>query len=118
MNAFNTNIDYEKIEDMVEGDEEFRTQLLEAIVVAVRELQQAYVNGLDTKKEEVIKQARHKIKPTLTLFGLMELASILGEGKQLIGNGNFEQDLVDHKKKFQAVCNAILEDIQQKLNTT
>lgn len=118
MNAFNTNIDYEKIEDMVEGDEEFRTQLLEAILVAVRELQQAYVNGLDTKKEEVIKQARHKIKPTLTLFGLMGLASILGEGKQLIGNGNFEQDLEEHKQKFLAVCSAILKDIQQKLNPT
>ncbi|HSI75300.1 MAG TPA: hypothetical protein VK957_05385, partial [Lunatimonas sp.] len=106
MEATNENIDYRKIEEMVEGDEEFRTQLLEAIIVAVKELQVSYIKGIETKKEEIIKQARHKIKPTLTLFGLKALGSTLGEGKQLILKGGLNQDLDSHKIKFLSVSNA------------
>lgn len=115
MDASNENIDFDKIEEMVEGDEEFRTQLLEAIMVAVKELQESYIKGIDTKIEEIIKQARHKIKPTLTLFGLRALASTLGDGKQLIAKGGFEQDFRDHKNKFLSVSNAILEDIGKRI---
>ena len=115
MNATNENIDYDKIDEMVEGDEEFRTQLLEAILVAVKELQYSYIEGIETQKEEMIKQGRHKIKPTLTLFGLKALASTLGEGRQLILKGGFEQDLSAHKNKFLSVSNAILEDIKKQL---
>lgn len=115
MDATNDNIDYEKIEDMVEGDEDFRSQLLEAIIVAIRELQESYIKGIDSKKEEIIKQARHKIKPTLTLFGLKALSITLGEGKQLILKGGLGQDLISHKAKFLSVTNAVLEDIAIKL---
>jgi hypothetical protein len=115
MDATNENIDYEKIEEMVEGDEDFRSQLLEAIIVAVKELQESYITGIDSKKDEIIKQARHKIKPTLTLFGLKALATTLGEGKQLIQRGGFGQDLHSHKAKFLSVTNAVLEDIARKL---
>lgn len=115
MNTNKENIDYDKIEEMVEGDDEFRTQLLEAILVAVKELQDCYIKGIEMKKEEVIKQGRHKIKPTLILFGLKALATTLGEGKLLILNGGFEQDLEKHKKKFLSVSNAILEDIKTQL---
>lgn len=115
MEATNENIDYEKIEEMVEGDEDFRSQLLEAIIVAVKELQVSYITGIDSKKEEIIKQARHKIKPTLTLFGLKALATTLRDGKQLIQNGGFGQDLNSHKAKFLSVTNAVLEDIVRKL---
>jgi hypothetical protein len=117
MDATNDNIDYEKIEDMVEGDEDFRSQLLEAIIVAVKELQESYIKGIDSKKEEIIKQARHKIKPTLTLFGLRALATTLGEGKQLITKGGPDRDLRSHKAKFISVTNAVLEDIAEKLKS-
>jgi hypothetical protein len=116
MNEANINIDYDKIEDMVEGDDEFRIQLLEAILVAVKELQGSYIKGIDTKSDEIIKQARHKIKPTLTLFGLVALSSTLGEGKLMIQKGGLEQDLEAHKLKFISVSDAILADIKQKLN--
>lgn len=115
MDATNENIDYEKIEEMVEGDEDFRSQLLEAIIVAVKELRESYIAGIDSKNDEIIKQARHKIKPTLTLFGLKALANTLGEGKQLIQKGGFGQDLRSHKAKFLFVTNAVLEDIARNL---
>jgi hypothetical protein len=115
MDTTNENIDYVKIEEMVEGDDDFRSQLLDAIVVAVKELQDNYIEGIDSKQEEIIKQARHKIKPTLTLFGLRALALTLGEGKQLILKGGLEQDLTSHKTKFLSVSNAVLEDITKKL---
>lgn len=116
MKATNENIDYGKIEEMVEGDEDFRTQLLEAILVAVKELQVSYLNGIEMEKEDIIKQARHKIKPTLTLFGLKALGSTLGEGKQLILKGGLNQDLNSHKTKFLSVSNAVLEDINKHLS--
>ena len=108
-------IDFQKIEEMVEGDSEFRKQLLEAIIVAVRELKTTYIKGIDHKNLDWIKQARHKIKPTMGLFDLQNLAIILGQGKRMISENGFSAELESHKKAFLSATNEILEEVNQNL---
>ncbi|MEX2569191.1 MAG: hypothetical protein WD431_24820 [Cyclobacteriaceae bacterium] len=108
-------IDFQKIEDMVEGDAEFRKQLLEAIIVAVRELEITYIKGIDGENLDWIKQARHKIKPTMGLFDLQNLAIILGQGKRMISENGFSKDLEHHKKEFLMATNEILEEVNQNI---
>ncbi|WP_209332604.1 hypothetical protein [Lunatimonas salinarum] len=110
------HIDYEKVEDMVEGDEEFRTQLFQAIVVAVKELRETYSKGITQKNPDLIRQARHKIKPTLFLFGLEVVNRTLSEGKRLIGGaGGLDQDLTDHLAKFMQNTQDLLEEVESRL---
>ncbi|MDO6436051.1 hypothetical protein Q4534_01475 [Cyclobacterium sp. 1_MG-2023] len=107
-----TNIDFTKIEDMVEDDLDFRNQLLDAIEIAVEELETTYLKGIEDKDSNSIKLARHKIKPTLGLFGLQRLSHILSEGKKLMEEGNFNSCLDAHKEEFKTATNAVIADVK------
>ena len=106
------NIDFKKIEDMVEDDLDFQNQLLDAIEIAVQELESAYLKGIAENDLNGIKMARHKIKPTLGLFGLHRISHILSTGKKLMEEGNFNSCLDVHKEEFKSATTAILEEIE------
>lgn len=106
------NIDFTKIEDMVEDDAEFRNQLLNAIVTAVEELESTYVNGIDAKDTDCVKQARHKIKPTLGLFGLKRLSHILSNGKKLMAEDKFDTWADTHKEELKLATRAVVEEVR------
>ncbi|SHM86227.1 hypothetical protein SAMN04488057_104124 [Cyclobacterium lianum] len=107
------NIDFNKIEEMVEDDVDFRNQLLDAITVAVEELRNTYVRGIEEKSLPTIKQARHKIKPTLGLFDLEKLAVIIGNGKRLLLENGFGDGIDRHKEEFLDAANEVLEEVKQ-----
>lgn len=109
------NIDFHKIEEIVEGDLEFRKQLLEAIILAVKELEVTYIKGIESKNLEWIKQARHKIKPTLGLFDLHNLAVVLGQGKRLMTDEGFTEELEAHKREFLKATREVLEEVNEIL---
>jgi len=106
------NIDFKKIEEMVEDDIDFRNQLLDAITVAVEELRSTYIRGIEEKSLPTIKQARHKIKPTLGLFDLEKLAVIIGNGKRLMLEKGFGDGIDLHKKEFLEATNEVLKEVK------
>lgn len=106
------NIDFKKIEDMVEDDSDFRNQLLDAIQAAVEELRSTYIRGIEEKSLPTIKQARHKIKPTLGLFDLEKLAIIIGNGKRLMLEKGFGEGIEAHKKEFLEAANDVLNEVK------
>ena len=105
------NIDFVKIEAMVEDDLDFRDQLLDAIKAAVEELEKAYLKGISEKDPVVIRQSRHKIKPTLGLFDLQRLSTLLANGKRLMAEKGFTEEVEKHKKDFLAATEAVLQEI-------
>jgi phage terminase Nu1 subunit (DNA packaging protein) len=106
------NIDFLKIEAMVEDDVDFRNQLLDAIKVAVEELEEVYLRGISEKDPNVIKMSRHKIKPTLGLFDLQHLAALLAKGKRLMAEKGFNEEIELHKEEFRAAAKAVLDEIK------
>ena len=106
------NIDFLKIEAMVEDDVEFRNQLLDAIQMAVEELEEVYLKGISEKDLNAIKMSRHKIKPTLGLFDLQRLATLLAKGKRLMVEKGFSEEIEPHKEEFLAATKAVLEEIK------
>lgn len=96
---------------MVEDDIDFRNQLLDAIKVAVEELEEIYLKGISEKDLKSIKQSRHKIKPTLGLFDLQRLATLLANGKRLMAEKGFNEEIEAHKEEFLAATKAVLEEI-------
>ncbi|AKP53584.1 hypothetical protein [Cyclobacterium amurskyense] len=106
------NIDFIKIEEMVEDDLDFRNQLLDAIEIAVEELESAYLKGIDAEDLELIKQARHKIKPTLALFGLKRISHILALGKGKMLDDGFGPWIEAHRLEFKEAALAILTEVR------
>jgi len=112
MNKPFKNIDFHKIEAMVEDDEDFKNQLLEAIEIAVSELEASYLRGIEEKSMAIIKQARHKIKPTLGLFDLERLGVSLGNGKRLMMEHGFGEGIDAHVREFREAVQAVLEEVK------
>lgn len=113
MEHLNDNIDYQKIEEMVEGDEEFRKQLLEAISLAIEELKYVYIEALENEDLEALRQARHKIKPTLSLFGLKRMTKVLYGGKKLIIEEGFQEvTIYKHREELLGAAEALLNDLK------
>jgi len=106
------NIDFNKIEEIVEDDLDFRNQLLGAIEVAIEELESAYIKGIDEADLHCIKQARHKIKPTLGLFGLKRLTHILAKGKRMLEENGFDNKIEAHLTEFKEVTKAVLYEVR------
>ncbi|SDZ50695.1 MULTISPECIES: hypothetical protein [Rhodonellum] len=86
----NPPIDFEMIEDMVEGDEDFKSELVSAILHSLLELKEKYQEGATLQNAEIIQQIRHKTKPTLTMFGMERLTEVVNAGKVLIEEKGFE----------------------------
>jgi|SRR5690606_7482031 len=106
------NINFNRVEEMAEGDLEFKSQLLQAIYTSIQDLKKKYIEGLSSNDEELIQQARHKIKPTLSLFELKKLNAILQEGKVLVSSRGSEK-LKSHEIEFLQATDELLDELNQ-----
>jgi translation elongation factor EF-G len=84
------------IAEMAEDDLEFQQQLTTAIYNGLKELKEQYLLGTNSKNEEVIKQIRHKTKPTLHMFEFNELAEELQHGKEILESVGFNRSFEQH----------------------
>lgn len=106
------NINLNKVEEMAEGDSGFRAELLQALYASIQDLQTKYVEGLSSHSEEALQQARHKIKPTVTLFELNKIHSVLLEGKAIV-NGQGFAALGQHESQFIKVTDDLLRELEE-----
>ena len=108
----NENINLDRVEEVAEGDKEFQSQLLLAIQTSLEDLKLRYLEGLASKDETILQQARHKIKPTLSLFELKRLSTVLKQGKTL-GLSKGADKLEAHQKEFQAAIDDLLKELKR-----
>lgn len=108
----NENINFDKVEEMAEGDMDFQSELLNAIYISIQDLKNKYLEGLSAQNEEIIQQARHKIKPTLSLFELKKLHAVLQEGKTIVSSNGFK-DLEKHQAQFVQAADDLLKDLHE-----
>ena len=107
----NENINLDKVEEVAEGDKEFQSQLLLAIKTSLEDLKLRYLEGVASRDVTVLQQARHKIKPTLSLFELKRLSAVLRRGKALDLSG--DSDKVEaHQKDFIAAIEDLLTELK------
>jgi len=106
------NINLNKVEEMAEGDLEFQSELIRAIYTSIQDLKNKYVEGLTSHNELILQQARHKIKPTLSLFELKKLKAILQEGKDIVSSTGFD-GLEQHQAQFEKAADDLLKDLDE-----
>ncbi|WP_075352649.1 hypothetical protein [Algoriphagus marinus] len=86
------------ISEMSDGDIEFENQLTTAIHQGLNELKEKYLEASITKNEEIIKQIRHKLKPTLSMFGFNDIIAELQNGKDILDSNGFDIVFEAHKE--------------------
>lgn len=84
------------IADMTEGDEAFERELIQAIFQGLLELKAVYTEGYLEQDEIKIQQIRHKIKPTLMMFGLEPISLELQNGKEIVEAKGFNSEFKLH----------------------
>src|SRR5690606_33458672 len=89
--------------------------LLHALYTSVQDLQIKYLEGLRSQDEEVLQQARHKIKHTVTLFQLKKIHSVLSEGKTIISTTGFAV-LDQHEREFVHVTDDLLRELEEEMS--
>ncbi|EOZ98571.1 hypothetical protein A33Q_1225 [Indibacter alkaliphilus LW1] len=101
-------VSFEKIEEMTEGDAEFKSELITAIYFSLQELREKYIEGAENQDPVIIQEIRHKVKPSLSLFDMVLLSDIIQDGKEIIESQGFDESFMDHFDKFlDAVQDAI-----------
>lgn len=101
--------------DMAEGDEEFREDLTKAIHTGLIELQEKYAEGKQLKDDVIIQQIRHKVKPTLAMFGFDDLSEILISGKDIIETSGFGDEFDSHFLLFQSRIKVAIQEVKYLL---
>ncbi len=96
----NPPVNFERIDDMTEGDADFKAELLSAIYTSLQELRDKYIEGASNADDTMIQEIRHKVKPSLALFDMDVLADLMTEGKEIIENHGFEGPFLDHLDRF------------------
>ncbi len=102
----------QKIADMAEGDKDFREQLTQAIYEGIKELKEKYKEGQENADLKIIQEIRHKIKPTLILFGFEDLIEFMDEGKAILSESGFGSKFDDHTDEIQTKLNQALSQLE------
>ena len=88
------------IEEMSDGDQDFQKELTQAILLGLEELKVKYAQGLEQKNENIIQQIRHKIRPTLIMFGLAPIIDEMQLGKEIVEQNGFSKEFELHCQKL------------------
>ena len=106
-------INFERIDEMAEGDADFRAELVSALFKSLSELKEKYIEGAELKDAEIISQIRHKVKPALELFEIKKLENIIKEGKDILNETGFSEDFLVHLDGCSADA---IDQVSQSLN--
>lgn len=93
-------VNFDKVDEMTEGDAEFKAELISAIYISLQELRDKYIEGASNSNNVIIQEIRHKIKPSISLFDMLVLSELMIEGKEIIEVHGFEGPFLDHLDRF------------------
>jgi translation elongation factor EF-G len=112
----NYPVNFERIDEMAEGDADFRAELVSALFKSLSELKEKYLEGAELKDAEIISQIRHKVKPALELFEIKKLETIIKEGKDILHENGFNEDFMEHLDAFLDAVQDAIDQISQSMN--
>jgi hypothetical protein len=106
----------QRIEEMSDGDEEFKLELTQAIHRGLIELKKVYSEGSQEKDMHKIQQIRHKLKPTLSMFDFELLTHNLQEGKEILESTGFDDRFQSHFSDFIQHVDQAIKEVESLVN--
>lgn len=111
-------VNFERVEEMAEGDADFRAELISALFKSLSELKEKYLEGAEKHDLEIISQIRHKVKPALALFEIQTVESIIQDGKHILQEEGFGDAFLEHLGQFLDAIDAAIDVVQAELGRT
>lgn len=111
-------LNFDKIDEMTEGDADFKAELVTAIYNSLIELKDTYIEGAANEDEETIQEIRHKVKPSLVMFEVNPLNDILLEGKEIIETTGFGPEFLAHFEKFLDAVQEAIDFVEPEFKKT
>jgi translation elongation factor EF-G len=112
----NYPVNFERIDEMAEGDADFRAELVSALFKSLSELKEKYLEGAELKDAEIISQIRHKVKPALELFEINKVESVIKEGKDILSEEGFSEKFLEHLDAFLDAVQDAIDQVSQSMN--
>lgn len=106
---------HNRILDLAEGDEQFKEELTKAIHTGLLELQSKYAEGAEKLDATLIQQIRHKIKPTLAMFGFEDIAQSLQLGKEILDSRGFVPEFFTHYQELESQVKVAVKEVGELL---
>jgi hypothetical protein len=106
----------ERILEIAEGDDNFRIELISAIYMGLLELKSVYLEGAAQSDRIKIQQIRHKMKPTISMFDLDQLADALRLGKIILESEGFGPAFDSHLSDFVILVDSALVEVGRLKN--
>lgn len=99
------------IAEMAEDDLEFQQQLTNAIYGGLEELKEQYTLGTTTRNDEILRQIRHKSKPTLLMFEFKGIIEELNRGKEILESEGYSSSFDQHLLVLLEKIDSALQDV-------
>ncbi|MCH7411888.1 hypothetical protein MM213_00195 [Belliella sp. R4-6] len=109
-------INLERIEEMADGDSDFRYELIVAIHTSLTELKEKYLEGAENENSEAIHHIRHKVKPTMSLFEIERLRKSIQDGKEIIEEKGFKAEFLEHLEEFLDAWQEVFDFVSKEMN--
>lgn len=113
----NPPLNLDRIEEMSEGDAEFKAELISALFNSLHELKEKYILGAREQNTVLIQEIRHKVKPSLALFEMHDLSKIVYEGKDILEESGFSIAFRDHLIIFKHQVDAAIAYLKQNFDS-
>ncbi|MCF1750942.1 hypothetical protein [Mariniradius sediminis] len=111
-------VNFERVEEMAEGDADFRAELISALFKSLSELKEKYLEGAEKHDLEILSQIRHKVKPALALFEIQTVEGIIQEGKQILQEQGFGEAFLEHLSQFLDAIDDAVAVVEAELGNT
>jgi translation elongation factor EF-G len=114
----NPPVNFERVEEMAEGDADFRAELIAALFKSLTELKEKYLEGAERQDLEILSQIRHKVKPALALFEIQTVDQIIQEGKHLLHEQGFGTAFLEHLGQFLDAMDEAIALVEAEMGNT
>jgi hypothetical protein len=110
MNMLNSSpINLSKVDEMSYDDADFKAELILALFNSLQELKEKYLLGASLQNVGIIQSIRHKVKPTLEVFEVKAIYTVLYQGKDLMDNEGFSENFMRHLLTFEEKVNEAID---------
>lgn len=111
-------VNFERVEEMAEGDADFKAELISALYHSLSELKEKYLEGAENQDLEILSQIRHKVKPALALFEIQTVEGIIQEGKIILQEQGFGETFLEHLSLFLDAIDEAIALVKTELGET
>ena len=108
-------MDFAKLEELADGDSEFKDQILSLVIDQSEETQNEIEDFFSHQSLERLKEAAHKYKSSVHILGNQELVSLFQRLEELCRMQGKKQEILEVAIHAKKICQALIDQLKGEL---